>query len=114
MTTRKKENGVEVAEQLPRKRAFTAQYRIQAVQPVLDGHKTQSQQAHDLQISVKTFANWVKLARLGKLERVDSHRLQPVSERDAEISRLKRELAIAREERDILKKATAYFARQSR
>jgi len=30
------------------------------------------------------------------------------------VSRLKRELAVACEERDILKKATAYFAKQSR
>ena len=35
-------------------------------------------------------------------------------EKDAEIRRLKRELARAVEERDILKKATAYFARESR
>ena len=35
-------------------------------------------------------------------------------EKDTEIRRLKRELARAVEERDILKKATAYFARESR
>lgn len=35
------------------------------------------------------------------------------TEKDAEIRRLKRELARVSEERDILKKATAYFARES-
>jgi transposase len=40
--------------------------------------------------------------------------VQPVTDLQAEVSRLKRELAIACEERDILKKATAYFAKQSR
>jgi transposase-like protein len=41
------------------------------------------------------------------LAQVDSYRLQPVTDLQAEVSRLKRELAIACEERDILKKATA-------
>ena len=36
-----------------------------------------------------------------------------VSELEAENSRLRKELAEARQERDILKKATAYFARES-
>jgi len=35
-------------------------------------------------------------------------------EKDAEIRRLKRELARVAEERDILKKATAYFARDAK
>ena len=36
---------------------------------------------------------------------------RPVTELEAELSRLKRDLAEARMERDILKKATAYFAK---
>jgi len=36
------------------------------------------------------------------------------TEKDAEIRRLKRELARVSEERDILKKATAYFARDAK
>ena len=39
---------------------------------------------------------------------------RPVTELEAELSRLKRELAEARMERDILKKATAYFAKAQR
>jgi transposase len=56
----------------------------------------------------------VARAREGRLVAVDAHRMQPVSELQAELSRLKRELAIACEERDILKKATAYFAKLSK
>lgn len=48
--------------------------------------------------------------------RVDenSHALMPSAEREAqaEIARLQRELAIARQERDILKKAVAFFAKE--
>ena len=40
--------------------------------------------------------------------------VKAVSEERQEISRLKAELARTRMERDILKKATAYFARESR
>jgi transposase len=40
--------------------------------------------------------------------------VKAVSAEQMEISRLKAELARARMERDILKKATAYFARESR
>lgn len=39
---------------------------------------------------------------------------QPPSDQDAEVRRLKKELARVTEERDILKKATAYFAKDAR
>jgi transposase len=56
----------------------------------------------------------VSQARRRQLGALDSRRVTPVSDSQAEISRLKRELAQAREERDILKKAAAYFASVSR
>ena len=43
-----------------------------------------------------------------------SDKRRPVTELEAEVSRLKRELAEMRMERDLLKKATAYFAGESR
>ena len=49
-------------------------------------------------------------ARHGKLGAMDGNH-RPVSKLGAEISRLKRELAETRMERDILKKAAAYFAK---
>jgi transposase len=66
-----------------------------------------------LALSVKTYSRWVRVARAGTLMSVDAQRVQPVTDLQAEVSRLKRELAVACEERDILKKATAYFAKQS-
>ena len=54
------------------------------------------------------------LARAGKLGAVDAKRLVPVSELEAELSRLKKEVVVLREEREILKKATAFFAKESR
>ena len=63
--------------------------------------------AKQLALSVKTYSRWVRESRAGMLMSVDAHRVLPVTDLQAEVSRLKRELAIACEDRDILKKATA-------
>lgn len=96
------------------KRQFTHEYRAEAVKLVTEQSMTLTAAARKLSLSVQTYANWVNKARQGKLARVDAHRLQPVNDLQAEVSRLKRELAIACEERDILKKATAYFAKAAK
>jgi len=80
------------------------------VQLVQDQEVTIPEAARRLSMSGKTLANWVFRARHGQLAmRGESRR--PVTELEAEVSRLKRELAEARMERDILKKATAYVAK---
>jgi transposase len=96
------------------KRQFTHEYRAEAVKLVTEQGMPLTAAAQKLGLSVQTYANWVGKARTGKLARVDAHRLAPVNDLQAEVSRLKRELAIAREERDVLKKATAYFAKVSK
>jgi transposase len=96
------------------KRVFTSEYRAEAVKLVTEGKLGVSAAAGKLGVSVKTYANWVRQAKAGTLATIDAHRLQPVGDLQAEISRLKRELATACEERDILKKATAYFAKLSK
>ena len=96
------------------KRQFIHEYRAEAVKLVTEQGMQLTAGARKLSLSVQTYANWVSKAREGKLARVDAHRVQPVNDLQAEVSRLKRELAIACEERDILKKATAYFAKQSK
>jgi transposase len=107
MTNKQSESG-------PKRRVFTVQFRQEAVQLVLRDGKSLALAARELGISDKSLANWVTQARQGQLGSVDSRRITPVSDVQAEISRLKRELAQAREERDILKKAAAYFASVSR
>jgi transposase len=96
------------------KRVFTHEYRAEAVKLVINEGMIVAQAARKLGLSVKTYSKWVRDARAGILAQVDSYRLQPVSDLQAEVSRLKRELAIACEERDIRKKATAYFAKVAR
>ena len=58
---------------------------------------------------MKTIANWVKQAQEG----LDFTRQRPVSDNDAENSRLRKENVRLRMECEILKKAAAYFARES-
>jgi len=98
-------------ERLP-KQSYTKAYREQAVKLVLDEKLTIPGAARRLSMSEKTLANWMHKARHGQLAEVGDSRT-PVTDLAAEVSRLKRELAEARMERDILKKATAYFAKES-
>ena len=96
-------------ERLPRQK-YTKEFREHAVQLVREQELTIPEAARRLTMSDKTLANWVFRARRGQLvQRGDTRR--PVTDLEAEVSRLKRELAEARMERDILKKATAYFAK---
>jgi transposase len=88
------------------KRVFTHEYRAEAVKLVTEQAMEISKAANKLGLSVKTYSRWVRDARAGTLVGLDTYRTQPVTDFQAEVSRLKRELAIACEERDILKKAT--------
>ena len=70
-----------------------------------------SEVAKSLDINDKTFSRWLRLAREERLGQVDDHRVENVGELQAENSQLRRFLVEAQEERNILKKAGAYFAK---
>ena len=96
------------------KRTFTTEFRVEAVKLVIGQGLTQSEVARRLDVPYQTLHNWVKLSKAGKLRSVDVKRITPVSPIEAENSRLKKEVAVVKEERDILKKATAFFAKESK
>lgn len=98
-------------ERLPRQQ-YTKEFREQAVRLVSEQALTIPEAAKRLSMSGQTLSNWVFKARHGKLAGIDEHR-KPVTDLEAENTKLKRDLAEARMERDILKKATAYFAKAS-
>ena len=81
------------------KQVFKAQFRAEAVKLVIEQGLSQSEVGRLLKISNKTLGSWVVLARAGKLGAVDAKRLVPVSELEAELSRLKKEVVVLREER---------------
>ena len=66
--------------------------------------------ARTLGVSAQSLGNWVKAEASGRLRDV---RAKALTAEQMEIARLKAELSRVRVERDILKKATAYFARES-
>lgn len=99
-------------EKIPR-RVYTQEFKEQAAQLVVSDGLGLTEAARRLSLSPKTLANWVVAAKHGKPVKVGTaHR--PVTELEAENSRLKRALAEMKMERDLLKKATAYFAKESR
>ena len=93
-------------------RKYTAEFRDSAVKQVMEGGRGMAAVARSLEMSSKTLANWVYLARKGQAL-VKRPPAQPVSELEAELSRLRQENARLRLEKEILKKAAAYFARES-
>jgi transposase len=88
---------------------YTLEFKKEAVRLVRGG-QTVCSVAKTLGLSDQTLHNWLK-AEAGGLREITG---KVVSAEQMEIARLKAELAKTRMERDILKKATAYFARESR
>jgi transposase len=68
--------------------------------------------ARKLGISVKTLANWIRISRDGSGFVKDGKR-RPVSDWEAENARLRAESSQLHMERDFVKKAAAYFAKES-
>ncbi|SEK15258.1 transposase [Paraburkholderia tropica] len=95
------------------KAVYTKEFREEAVKLAMTDGVGVSEAARRLSISMKTLANWVRAAKAGRLENVGQHQ-KPLTEIEAELARVKRELAEVKMERDLLKKCTAYFARESR
>lgn len=93
-------------------RQFTAEYKNEAVKRVFEQHIPQAQVARQLGISIKSLHNWVAQHRAGQLK--GSQGVDKLTAEQLRIRELERELAIAKMERDILKKATAYFAKESK
>ena len=93
-------------------RKYTVEFRAAAVEQVIVGRRGLREVARSLEMSDKTLANWVGNARKGKALVKRAPR-PPVTDLEAENARLKQENARLRMEKEILKKAAAYFAKES-
>ena len=89
---------------------YTLEFKPEAVRLVRGGQSLSSV-ARALGVSAQSIDNWMKVDAVGDLKEAKG---KPVNADQMEIARLKAELAKTRMERDILKKAAAYFARESR
>jgi transposase len=91
------------------RRSFTEEFKAGAVRLVLDEGKTVSQVGRDLDVSQSVIGNWVKQARADR----SNGKTGLTTEERAELGQLRRENRTLRMERDILKKAAAFFAKES-
>ncbi len=92
------------------KQKYSIEFRDSAVSLVLKSDKAIGQIAKDLGIKETTLYGWVNKAKAQKDQTTGKNNEQFFDE----IKRLKKELSEVKEQRDILKKATAYFAREIR
>ena len=96
-------------------RQYTDEFKIEAVR--LAESIGGNQAAKRLGMPESSLHNWVRLKRDGKLRALNgavASTKRPVSELEAENARLRRELASAKLDLEIVKKAAAYFAKESR
>ena len=89
------------------RRKYTPEFRAEAVRLVRENGMTITQVAADLGVAKSSIVNWLRVTEAG--ERPGALN----DEERAELRRLRRENDILRQERDILKKATVFFARDS-
>jgi transposase len=94
------------------RRIFSREFKTEAVRLVLERGVTVRQAAKDLGIHENSLRNWVKELKTDPAQAFPGRgKMKPD---DAEVARLRRELAKTQAERDILKKAIAYFAKEPR
>ena len=93
------------------RRKFTREFKIEAVRLIAERGVTVAQASRDLGVHGTVLRNWVKAFRDDPEHSFPGNGQQKPEQ--AEIARLKREVAKLKAERDILKKAAAYFAKDS-
>jgi len=91
------------------KRQFTDEFRAGAVRLVLEEGKTVAQVARDLGLTASSVSLWVRRARADR----SGGKTGLTTEERAELAALRKEMRVVRMERDILKKAVAFFAKEN-
>lgn len=90
---------------------YTQEFKLEAVRQVRNGQAI-SVVARVLGIPKASLSNWVRQAAKGELT-VVGDRARTITAEQAELARLRAEVARLRMERDIAKKAAAYFAQDT-
>jgi transposase len=91
---------------------YTKEFREEAIKLITEEKLSLPEAARRVSLPPSTLGNWVKAYREGRLGEVGKT-YRPLTEIEMELARTKKELADVKMERDILKKAAAYFAKES-
>lgn len=92
------------------RRQFTEEFKAGAVRLVIEEGKSVGAVARELDLTASALSLWVRQVQAEQSQGKSGL----LKEEREELVRLRKALRIAEEERDILKKATAFFAKQSR
>jgi len=93
------------------RRRFSREFKLEAVRLVKDRGVAVAQAARDLDVHENVLRKWIREAKTDPQHAFPSHgQLRP---EQLEIDRLRGEVAKLKAERDILKKAAAFFAREA-
>jgi len=90
---------------------YSKEYKLNAINQVLEGGERVSHVARDLGINRSLLSQWLKRYKEKNKEAFPGN--GKLTEEAAKIRALEREVKILKEEKEILKKATAFFARQT-
>jgi len=91
---------------------YTKEFKLEAVRLLEEGKQSPAVLARELGVQRNQLYKWQEQLAKHEAAAFPGHGNR-VQNKDAEIARLKKELEIAREETEILKKAAKYFARES-
>lgn len=90
------------------RRSFSMEFKAETVELVRSSDKTISQICRDLDLTETAVRRWVEQAQIDRGERDGL-----TTEEREELRQLRREVRVLREEREILKKAAAFFAKET-
>lgn len=90
-----------------RNQSFTDDFKREAVRLTHESGRTIRQVAEDLGVGLSTLTKW-------RRDQADREPASPEDDPHKELVRLRRENEILRQERDLLKKATAFFAQETK
>jgi transposase len=94
---------------MTQQKRFTKEFEVEAVRLALTSGRTRRSIATDLGVGLSTLTRWIGRSRDSQPAPPDSLQQPDLA---AELKRLRRENEVLRQERDILKRATAFFARE--
>ena len=91
------------------RRSFSKEFKAEVVELVRSSGRSVPDVCRDLDLSETAVRGWVR-----QVEVDDGHRDGLSTAEREELAKLRKEVRVLREERDILKRATAFFARETR